>query len=144
MDMRERRRVLYGEDVVANLVIEEVFYRAQVEHDLMAKLLRLRQKAAGVLSDNELLLRLMADSVSTFCILGRHALRLAGVEAAWSKREIAAACVQHFGLTGQSFYSLLDLREDRAKARDIDAAGLFEKYLKDIAALIEAVDRIER
>ena len=69
---------------------------------------------------------------------------LAGVEAAWSKREIAAACVQHFGLTGQSFYSLLDLREDRAKARDIDAAGLFEKYLKDIAALIEAVDRIER
>ena len=144
MDMRERRRVLYGEDVVANLVIEEVFYRAQVEHDLMAKLLRLRQKAAGVLSDNELLLRLMADSVSTFCILGRHALRLAGVEAAWSKREIAAACVQHFGLTGQSFYSLLDLREDRAKARDIDAAGLFEKYLADIAALIEAVDRIER
>ena len=82
MDMRERRRVLYGEDVVANLVIEEVFYRAQVEHDLMAKLLRLRQKAAGVLSDNELLLRLMADSVSTFCILGRHAQRLAGVESA--------------------------------------------------------------
>ena len=144
MDMRERRRVLYGEDVVANLVIEEVFYRAQVEHDLMAKLLRLRQKAAGVLSDNELLLRLMADSVSTFCILGRHALRLAGVESAWSKRDIVAACAQHFGLTGQSFYTLLDLREGRAKARDIDAAGLFEKYLADIAALIEAVDRLER
>ena len=144
MDMRERRRVLYGEDVVANLVIEEVFYRAQVEHDLMAKLLRLRQKAAGVLSDNELLLRLMADSVSTFCILGRHALRLAGVESPWSKREIVAACVQHFSLTGQSFYTLLDLREGRAKARDIDAAGLFEKYLADIAALIEAVDRLER
>ncbi len=144
MDMRERRRVLHGEDVVANLVIDEVFYRAQVEHDLMAKLLRLRQKAAGVLSDNELLLRLMADSVSTFCVLGRHALRLAGVEAPWRKREIVAAWVQHFGLTGRSFYTLLDLREGRAKARDIDAAGLFEKYLKDISALVEAVDRLER
>jgi len=39
---------------------------------------------------------------------------------------------------------LLDLREGRAKARDIDAAGLFEKYLADIGALIEAVDRLER
>ncbi|MGD0578350.1 MAG: nucleotidyltransferase domain-containing protein [Bryobacteraceae bacterium] len=144
MDMRERRRVLHGEDVVANLEIEDVFYRAQVEHDLMAKLLRLRQKAAGVLSDKDLLLRLMADSVSTFCVLGRHALRLAGVEAPWSKREIIAACAQHFGLIGRSFHTLLDLREGRAKARDVDAAGLFEKYLKDIATLVEAVDRLER
>jgi hypothetical protein len=144
MDMRERRRVLHGEDVVANLEIEDVFYRAQVEHDLMAKLLRLRQKAAGVLSDKDLLVRLMADSVSTFCILGRHALRLAGVEVPAGKREVVGACAQHFGLAGRSFYTLLDLREGRAKARDVDAAGLFEKYLKDIAALVEAVDRIER
>ena len=144
MDMRERRRVLHGEDVVANLEIEEVFYRAQVEHELMAKLLRLRQKAAGVLSDKDLLLRLMADSVSTFCILGRHALRLAGVEAPAGKREIVGACAQHFGLLGRSFHTLLDLREGRTKARDIDAAGLFENYLKDISALVEAVDRIER
>ncbi|MGO9240298.1 MAG: hypothetical protein ACLQBJ_05760 [Bryobacteraceae bacterium] len=144
MDMRERRRVLHGEDVVANLEIEEVFYRAQVEHELMAKLLRLRQKAAGVLSDKDLLLRLMADSVSTFCILGRHALRLAGVDAPASKREIVGACAQHFGLLGHSFYTLLDLREGRAKARDLDAQGLFEKYLKDIAALVEAVNHLER
>jgi len=144
MDMRERRRVLHGEDVVADLVVEEVFYRAQVEHELMAKLLRLRQKAAGVLSNKELLLRLMIDSVSTFCVLGRHALRLAGVEAPWRKREIVAACVQQFGLTGSPFNALLDLREGRTKTRDADAAGLFEQYLNDIAALVAAVDRLER
>ena len=144
MDMRERRRVLHGADVVADLVIEDVFYRAQVEHELMAKLLRLRQKAAGVLSNTELLLRLMLDSVSTFCILGRHALRLAGLEAPWRKREIIAVCVQHFGLSGRPFHALLDHREGKTKARDIDAAALFELYLKDIAALVAAVDRLER
>ena len=144
MDMRERRRVLFGADVVSDLVIEDVFYRAQVEHELMAKSLRLRQKAAGVLSDKELLLQLMVDSVSTFCILGRHALRLAGAEAPWRKREIIAACEQQFGLSGRPFHALLDYREGRTKARDIDAAGLFEQYLKDIAALVAAVDRLER
>src|SRR5271157_1752497 len=143
MDMRERRRVLHGADVVAGLAIDEVFYRAQVEHDLMAKLLRLRQKAAGVLSDNQLLLRLMADSVSTFCVLGRHALRLAGLDAPASKREIVGACAQHFGLLGRPFYTLLDLREGRAKARDLDAEGLFEIYVKDISALVAAVNHLE-
>ncbi len=77
-DIQERRRVLYGEDVVGGIEIDECFYRAQVEHELRAKLLRLRQKAAGVLADKELLRGLLADSVSTFCVLFRHALRLAG------------------------------------------------------------------
>jgi hypothetical protein len=144
MDMRERRRVLYGDDIVAGLEVEDVFYRAQVEHDLRAKELRLRQKAAGVLSDTTLLLRLMLDSVSTFCVLGRHALRLAGADATWSKRGIVAACMQRFGLAGHSFYTLLDLREGRAKAKDLAATKLFEDYLKDIALLVVAVDALDR
>src|SRR5271157_3015142 len=58
-DMLEQRRVLYGEDVIAGLQIDRTFYRAQVEHDLLSKLLRLRQKAAAVLSDRDALLALM-------------------------------------------------------------------------------------
>ncbi len=57
---------------------------------------------------------------------------------------MVGACAQHFGLLGRSFYTLLDLREGRAKARDLDAGSLFEKYLKDIAALVAAVNRLER
>jgi hypothetical protein len=144
MDMRERRKVLFGEDVIEGLEVEPVFYRAQVEHDLRAKLLRLRQKAAGVLSNKALLVRLMADSVATFCVLGRHALRLAGQTAPWNKREIAAECERHFGLDAASFHTLLDLREGKTKPRDLDAVELFGVYLKDITALVHAVDRLER
>lgn len=143
-DMLERRKVLYGVDVVAELVIDEAFYRAQVEHDLRAKLLRLRQKAAGVLSNSELLVRLMADSVSTFCVLARHALRLAGAEAPWSKREIARLTAEQFGMNAQSFYTLLDLREGRTKVRDLKAASLFGTYLIAIGVLVDAVDKLDR
>ena len=67
-------RLLFGKDVITPLAIDDSFYRAQVEHDLRAKLLRLRQKACGMLSEPDLLRRMLVDSVSTFCVLFRHAL----------------------------------------------------------------------
>ena len=50
-DIQRHHRILQGTDVVSGLVIDDRFYRAQVEHDLRAKLIRLRQKASGVMSD---------------------------------------------------------------------------------------------
>lgn len=143
-DMLERRKVLHGTDVIAGLEVDEVFYRAQVEHDLRAKLLRVRQKAAGVLSNSELLIRLMADSLSTFFVLARHGLRLAGEAAPFGKREIAARSAERFGLNAQAFYTLLDLREGRVKARDLNAAELFGTYLEAIGVLVDAVDKLDR
>lgn len=141
-DMQERRRVLYGEDVVAGLAIDDKYYRARVEYELRAKLLRLRQKAAGIYSDHSSLLTLMEESISTFCVLGRHALRLRDGGAPWTKREIAGAVAAGFGLNPEPFYTLLDLREQKLKPRQTGAVPLFEAYLREITVLVEAVDRL--
>lgn len=143
-DMRERRRVLYGKDVIQGLEIDDVFYRAQVEHELRAKTIRLRQKAGGVLSDRDLLLRLMLESVSTFATLMRHALVLAGFEAKWQKRDVVTFAAERLGFDGSPFLTLLDIREGKVKPRSVDARGLFESYLKQIHAVTDAVDRIQR
>src|SRR5215471_10762891 len=90
-DIRQHHRILFGKDVASSLVVADSFYRGQVEHDLRAKLLRLRQKAAGMLSEPDQLRRLLADSVSTFCVLFRHALALHGVEAPVKKRDVVHA-----------------------------------------------------
>ncbi len=89
-DIRASHRVLFGSDVIGPLVLSDSFYRAQVEHELRAKLLRLRQKAAGMLSDTDLLRRLLVDSISTFCVLFRHALVLHGEDAPATKRDAIA------------------------------------------------------
>ena len=105
-------------------MVDDSFYRAQVEHDLRAKLLRLRQKASGMLSDANLLRRLLLDSVSTFCVLFRHALVLHGVEAPPQKREvIAAARSERFGIDPAPFEKLLDVREERIKPREVEPVG---------------------
>jgi len=142
-DMQERRRVLMGQDVIADLVIDKSFYRAEVEHELRAKLLRLRQKAAGVLADKPALLRLMIDSVSSFFILSRHALLLSGFAVGWQKRDIAQNLSQ-LGVDSAPFDTLLDLRERKAKASDVDPEVLFAKYLKQIEAVVGHVDRLEK
>jgi predicted nucleotidyltransferase len=143
-DIQARSRLLAGRDVVSELEIDFSFYRAQVEYELRGKLLRLRQKAAGVLSDKELLLRLMADSVSTFCTLGRHALLLAGREAKWQKREIVNSLELEFGIPAAPFLTLLDLREGVRKPRQVGARDLLVEYLAAILKLVATVDRLER
>src|SRR5205823_5262533 len=143
-DMQEQRRVLLGKDVIAGLVIDNSFYRAQVEHELRAKLLRLRQKAAGAISDKDVLRRLLADSISTFCVLFRHALILQGVAAKGIKREIIQQAEQTFSIDPLPFTKLLDLREERVKARDLEPGMLLDTYLKQISIVIDAVDRLQK
>jgi hypothetical protein len=142
-DMQERHRILYGANVIQDLVIERTFYRAQVEMELRAKLLRLRQKAAEVLADKPVLLRLMIDSVPNFLVLARHALLLSEMPSGWRKREI----VRHLpdiGVDGAPFDILLDLREQSKRAGDVDPAALFAAYLHEVQALVSHVDRIEK
>src|SRR3954471_16277624 len=60
-DMQQRRRVLFGPDPIADLVVQNHQYRIQVEHELRSNLLRLRQQGAGILSDSTALLALCVD-----------------------------------------------------------------------------------
>jgi predicted nucleotidyltransferase len=143
-DMQEHRRVLYGKDVIEELSIDHSFYRAQVEHELRAKLIRLRQKAAEVLSDGDRLVRLMADSVSTFCVLGRHALILSGREPHWKKKEIVAALEEATITPFRATNEILAIRAGGKQKAATDPAALFSGYLKEIELLVGFVDRLER
>ena len=143
-DMREQHAVLWGEDVVRDLDLDTSYYRAHLEHELRAKLLRLRQKAGGVLSDRELLVRLMASSISTFCVLFRHALMLHGHEARMKKRDVIAQARDVFRIDAGPFERLLDLREEIIKPKDLDPEAILGSYLKEISVVIDAVDGLEK
>lgn len=143
-DIQRHHKLLHGKDLVTPLVVGRYFYRAQVEHDLRAKMLRLRQKAPGMLADPGLLRRLLLDSVSTFCVLFRHALALHGVEAPLRKRETVREAGRQFGFDPLPFERLLDVREERSKAREIEPVALLSACLEGISKVIEAVDRLEK
>jgi predicted nucleotidyltransferase len=142
-DMKDRRKVLFGIDVIAEVEVDGEFYRAQVEHELRAKLLRLRQQGARVLSDPVALMNLCVDSVSTFCVLGRHALIVAGLDAKTERRAVVHQLSEVLKMDVTPFEILLDVREDKAGREIGDPGELFAKYLDCVRRMIEFVDRLE-
>ena len=141
-DMKDRRKMLYGPDVIADVHIDSKFYRAQVEYELRSKLFRLRQQAASVLSDPEKLLKLCVDSVATFAMLARHALILAHAPVKSERRAVIRELGEKLQMDVKPFDILLDVRED--KSGDIgDPGELFAQYLDCIRRLVEFVDGLE-
>ncbi len=143
-DILEARKILAGSNPFEGLEISDRDYRARVEYELRTKLLRLRQKAAGIMEDRPLLLRLMTDSVATFCVLFRHAMALMGEPRKFSKRDVVEQARLKLGIDAQPFLTLLDLREDKIKPRGLEATPLLASYLKEVQAVIAAVDQLGR
>jgi len=142
-DMKDRRKLLFGVDVIADLHIDTRYYRAQIEHELRSKLLRLRQQGARVLSDPEALLKLCVDSVTTFCVLGRHALLVAGVHAKVERRAVVRQLGETLKLDMTPFGKLLDIRENKSGGDLGDPGELFAQYLETVRVMVEFVDQLE-
>jgi predicted nucleotidyltransferase len=143
-DMQAHRRVLYGDDVIAGLTIDRSFYRAQVEHELRAKQIRLRQKAAELLIRPAELMKLLTGSISTFCVLGRHALLLSGRDPHWKKREILVALTAALNHPFLGASAILSIRAAGKTLPDQNPVSIFEQYLDETDALVRFVDALDR
>jgi hypothetical protein len=143
-DMRERHRILAGANVIENLPIDESFYRAQIEYQLRAKVLRLRQRSGGLMHDPELLCRMLVESLSTFVMLFRHALLISGHTCAASREAIILSAEQHFGIDPKPCLTLLAIREHKLKPKGLDGILLLEGYLAQINRVVDAVDVIAK
>jgi hypothetical protein len=90
------------------------------------------------------LLKLMVDSVSTFCVLGRHALILSGHEPRWKKKEIAVALEEVTKVPLKGVNEILAIRASGKRTQRMDTLALFEAYLKETETLVRFVDALDR
>jgi hypothetical protein len=89
-------------------------------------------------------MKLLTDSLSTFCVLGRHALILGGREPRWKKREILAALEKVLGKPLDGANAILAIRATGKAGAEGRSAGLLAKYLEETDALVQFVDRLDR
>jgi len=139
LDLIEHHRVLHGEDVTKDLVIDPLYHRAQIEHELRAKLLRLRARYA-MTTDPEAVVSMMAEALPNFAALFRHALRVSGQPAPVVKADVFRAAGRHFGFDPQPFLSALEVRQGGRKAKSLDARATFTAYLAGVTRMTAAVD----
>jgi hypothetical protein len=141
LDMQRHHRVLYGEDVIAQLDIPKKLHRVQVEYELREKLVLLRQTALLAVNDDKRLWEILTRSVSSFVTLFRHSLIALGETEPETKRAAVARLATRCGFDGTAFETVLDVREKRLDAKKIDVKELFARYLASVEHVTNAVDQ---
>lgn len=136
------RKVLFGPDVLADLVISDKFLRLQAEFELRSKLIQLRRQYIPASASVDGLKRLMGDSLSSFSALFRAVLILKGLTPPATKHEIVALTAKQLGIDGTPFEKIFDIRENRLTEQldDVSANRLFGEYMEQIEHVIHAVD----
>jgi hypothetical protein len=135
LDMKSQHQVLFGRDVLEDISVPLHYHAIQVERELRTDWLRLRQAMLEAPKKSKIYLELMASSFSAFAALFRHALIALGESSAGSKREAIQRIGQFASSDPLGFIAILDYREGKREAQEIDV----EKTLNQYCAVVEAV-----
>jgi hypothetical protein len=124
-DIREAHRILAGRDPWSGINVRREHVRRQLEHELMGKLMHLRQAFAAYWNNPKRLAEIVRETRSSFLTMLRAALRLSGRKAPAT----ADALVR-----------------DAAGLVGFAAAGLTEPtaYLDAVTRTADYVNRLER
>lgn len=142
LDMQQKYRVLWGEDLLKELTIPMRFHRVQVEYELREKTILLRQRLLMVAGDSAAKWELLLRSIPAFATLARHALIALGETGAASKRGAVEMLAAMVGFDASAFSQLMDIRERKADRKTFDVDELFARYMKTVEKITAAVDEM--
>jgi hypothetical protein len=140
LDMQQRHRVLFGDDVLAGLHVPMNLHRAQVEYELREKLILLREHALLAAGDRKRLWDVLLHSLPAFTTLFRHTLIALGDPAPDSQRAALQALSGRISFDGSAFLQVLDVREYKVNRKQLDVTDVFARYLAAAQQATAAVD----
>ncbi len=141
LDMQQSRRVLYGDDPIAGLVVDLEDLRHHLERELKGNLLRLRQQYLLVRQEPAQMRDLMSESLSTFLVLMRAALRLFEPQVPDCKVDAMQRLAGRIAFSQRPFARIDQLRSGKASIRPSDLDPLFHDYVAAIEAVADGIDR---
>ncbi len=139
-DIKDAHRILHGHDAVDDLRVDTARLRFQLAHELQGKLTQLRNRYLAVAGHPRDIKRLLVDSVSTFLILFRGALRLYQPQVPPKKLDALTQLAAHVSLDLQPFQAVLRLKMG-ARLSHQELEQLLADYLLAVESLVGAVER---
>jgi len=138
LDIQATHKTLYGEDVLAGIVVPMNLHRVEVEHDLRTTLLRLRNHLLLTNDGDDELKLVMAKSVTSVLTLFRHALIALGENPPYAKPKVLEHAAEVFGFKVQPLHTVLELRSDGHAVDNV--RGLYHAYMDAILAVAHGLD----
>jgi len=141
LDMKLHHRMIYGDDFFDELTVPMQLHRLQVERELRTNWIKLRQGILLAPRKDKIIMGLMDASLSAFLTLFRHALIALGESPPAGRREVVAEVARLTGGKPEAFWSVLDVREGKRNARDVNAMETLRGYLEFVERVTDEVDR---
>ena len=143
LDMKSNHRVLAGVSPFTGLEIPDWHLRHECEYELRSKLLKIRQSYLVALGNKQALRSLIVNSVSSFVVLFRYALKIAGETLLSDKQEALKQAAARFGINPDTFEQAIKLRRGTLDLDPVELSDLIAKYMTDIEKVITVVDSLE-
>lgn len=137
-DIKSSHQVLFGEDAVASLEVDDGNLRWQLESELESKLIALRERYLLTRGRRHNVVELLIQSLTAFLVLFRAALRLYQRDVPTHKIDTLTALAQHISFDVGPFQTVERLKEGQ-KVPGIVADELFTRYLRTTEVVVDAV-----
>jgi hypothetical protein len=142
-DMKQRYRVLHGEDLLRDLDVPMTHHREQLEYELREKLFLLRQHLLLAGNDEKQLWDVMLHSLSSFTTLLRHVLIELGEHERKHSRDAVVEASRRLNIDDSAFLQLLDVRAKKHDRWELRVNDVAARYLKAIGEVVAAVDTMQ-
>jgi predicted nucleotidyltransferase len=143
-DIREAHRLLAGRDPWAGVSVRRDDVRRQLEHELMGKLVHLRQAYAALRERPKELAEVVLDSAGGFFAMLRAALRLGGAAAPAGHDALVREAGKMFGFDPVGLAGLVTHVSGGSVLRLHAGDALPAAYLNALARTAEFVNSLER
>jgi len=142
IDMKERHLLLEGHDVLAALEVPRGNLRLQLEHDLRALLVTLRQAYLANARHPEELGAVLRAAASSFATMSRTLLRLKGETPPAEAPRVIERLADLLGLDAQGLLAAHLVRYGGTPRKADETLALYRKFLVEVERLTNAIDEM--
>ena len=141
-DMKDRYKILYGEDIVKPLVLEKKNLRLQCEHETKNLLIKLRQNYLAQSGDLKAIESLLKTCSKSFFALFRATLRLTEPKISFNHSVSINALSEKVKIDKNVFLKLLDFRTDSSAIPKSEYEITVQKLIDSTDEILKYIDKI--
>lgn len=147
-DIKDRYKLVHGENLISNLNIEKCNLRFQCEQEIKNLLIRLRQTYVSKAEDKKAIKNLIQISSKTFMVIFRTVLRLSNITVPKTHDDVVklfADNLQNHGIDFDCnlFLKILEFRKDSKVIKNDEIDTLIQNLIDSTNSVLKYVDKLE-
>jgi predicted nucleotidyltransferase len=142
LDMRERHRMLFGPDLLAELQIPDGSLRRHCEQELRGKLLKLRQTYVEAGQNPKELGSVLMLAVASIVVLARTLLRLAQQDDSGGTEAVLARVHEHLQVPTTALATTWKVKRGVARRTGSELDRLYQDVMEETERLVQIADAL--